>query len=123
MDGVTILNTTYEYGYLVWTDIVCYILPFGSILAGLIIGIVNRKNWASPNILESTLIGLIIGFAAVMLFAVGCEQFKIGQDYNDIKATYHQVTIDDTVNFNEFIEKYEIIEQDGSLFKVKERNE
>lgn len=33
----------------------------------------------------------------------------------------YKVTIEDSVNFNEFNEKYEIIEQDGKIYTIKER--
>ena len=35
--------------------------------------------------------------------------------------TEYKVTIDDSVNFNEFMERYEIVDQNGKLFTVKER--
>lgn len=35
----------------------------------------------------------------------------------------YKVIIEDTVNFNEFTEKYDIIEQDGKIYTVKEREE
>lgn len=33
----------------------------------------------------------------------------------------YKVTVDDTVKFNEFYDKYEIISQDGKIFEVKLR--
>ena len=44
-------------------------------------------------------------------------------------STYHEpyntykVTINESVNFNEFIEKYEILGQEGKIYTVKERND
>lgn len=35
----------------------------------------------------------------------------------------YKVIIDDSVNFNAFMERYEIVEQDGQLFTVKERGD
>lgn len=35
----------------------------------------------------------------------------------------YKVIIEDSVNFNEFNEKYEIIEQDGKIYTVKERED
>ena len=35
--------------------------------------------------------------------------------------THYKVTIDDSVSMNEFNEKYEIIDQEGKIYTVKER--
>ena len=35
--------------------------------------------------------------------------------------TQHKVTIDDSVSVNEFNEKYEIIDQEGKIYTVRER--
>lgn len=35
----------------------------------------------------------------------------------------YKVIIEDSVNFNEFNEKYEIIEQDGKIYTIKERED
>ena len=35
--------------------------------------------------------------------------------------TEYKVTIDDSVSFTEFTEKYEIIDQEGKIYTVKER--
>lgn len=35
--------------------------------------------------------------------------------------TQYKVTIDDSVSMNEFIEKYEIIDQDGKIYTVREK--
>ena len=35
--------------------------------------------------------------------------------------TQYKVTISDTVNFVEFNEKYEVLEQDGKIYTIKER--
>ena len=37
--------------------------------------------------------------------------------------TQYKVTISDEVKMDEFCEKYEIIEQDGKIYTVRERNE
>ena len=35
--------------------------------------------------------------------------------------THYKVTIDDSVSMNEFLDKYEIIDQEGKIYTVKER--
>lgn len=36
--------------------------------------------------------------------------------------THYKVTISDEVSMNEFMEKYEIINQDGKIYTIKKRN-
>ena len=40
---------------------------------------------------------------------------------NDIHHIEYKVTIDDSVSMNEFLDKYEIIDQEGKIYTVKER--
>ena len=35
--------------------------------------------------------------------------------------THYTVTISDSVNYNEFVEKYEVVDQHGKLFTIRER--
>ena len=35
--------------------------------------------------------------------------------------THYKVTIDDSVSMNEFLDKYEILDQEGKIYTVKER--
>lgn len=55
-------------------------------------------------------IGLAIGFFANLLFPLP-------------PVTQYQVTINEEVSMAEFYEKYEIIEQDGQIFTIRERND
>lgn len=36
--------------------------------------------------------------------------------------THYKVTIDDSVSMNEFLEKYEIVSQEGKIYTIKEKN-
>ena len=40
---------------------------------------------------------------------------------NNVDHVEHKVTIDDSVSMNEFIDKYEILDQEGKIYTVKER--
>ena len=42
---------------------------------------------------------------------------------NPEKETRYEVIVSDEVNFNEFNEKYEILDQDGKIYTVRERVE
>lgn len=40
---------------------------------------------------------------------------------SNIKYIKYKITIDDSVSMNEFLDKYEILDQEGKLYTVKER--
>jgi hypothetical protein len=61
---------------------------------------------------ETSLVGIVFGFLLSMI--VGVATAQPGEP-----ETYCQVTIDDSVSFNEFQQKYEIIEQEGQIYTVK----
>lgn len=57
-------------------------------------------------------LGLFLGF----ILGVSVEK------YADTVPTY-KVTINDTISINEFYERYEVLEQDGKIFTIKEKTE
>ena len=61
------------------------------------------------------LIGWTIGIGAGLLAAlfVGIAEMEYYETY--------KVTISDEVSMNEFMDKYEILDQDGKIYTVKER--
>ena len=40
---------------------------------------------------------------------------------NPIKVTTYQVILDDNISYNEFVEKYEVIKQEGRIYTVYEK--
>lgn len=58
------------------------------------------------GIVGGSFIGLMIG-----------EAFHTPTAYE----THYKVTIEDSVSMNEFLDKYEIIDQEGKIYTVKER--
>jgi hypothetical protein len=40
---------------------------------------------------------------------------------NNVNHIEYKVTIDDSVSMNEFLDKYEILDQEGKIYTVKER--
>ena len=59
-------------------------------------------------------------FSALLIMI--CVAFWVGQliNYNKTHMEY-TVIVDDTVSFNDFMEKYEIISIDGNEYRVKEK--
>ena len=40
---------------------------------------------------------------------------------NPVKVTTYQVILDDSISYNEFVEKYEVIKQEGRIYTVYEK--
>lgn len=59
---------------------------------------------------------LVIGALFGILLGVSVEE------YADTVPIY-KVTINDTISINEFYERYEVLEQDGKIFTIKEKTE
>lgn len=109
MEGVTILNQFVVESGLIspWLEIGCSLCVLG-FLGVVIFGIIAASE-------GRLLIPLIL--AALCFFAGVC----IGISGPQVNETHYQVTISDEVNFNEFNERYEIIEQNGLIYTVRER--
>lgn len=111
MNGVEILSSIYEYESLMspfWA------LGFG--IAALIIVIIGLLTLTFDNIQDKLLILEVVLIAAMIICIIGAY---IKTD--EIIDTTYKVTIDDSVSMNEFLDKYEILDQEGKIYTVKER--
>lgn len=84
----------------------CILLALGCIIA------IMENNWIPA--IGFCILGLIMGVGLGFVFGHG----------NGIPIEYenqYKVTISDEVSMNEFIEKYEIIEQEGKIYTVREK--
>lgn len=111
MEGVTILNTieviTSTWGFSIAGLLFAIVALL--ILIGTIFSIIKDEG------LEASVFGLITGisvFISLMCFGTANEYF----DYYK-----YQVIIDDSVSLTEFMEKYEILDQEGLIYTVKEK--
>ena len=95
---------------------------------------VGMNQWAwilgiafivSTILLVISIANLWNGFDVFFLFiAIGCfASFCAALITNPIKVetTTYQVTINDTVNFNEFMDKYDIIDQEGRIYTIRDK--
>ena len=66
---------------------------------------------------------IILGFICIALALGSVIVGFLGSMYSktDISHIEYKVTIDDSVSMNEFLDKYEIIDQEGKIYTVKER--
>ena len=116
MTGVEILAT--EEFAVAWASwnwnnflFVVAISFFVSVIFGVINGAVDGKRvgiivFLSVFIIGSVLFGTIVGAST-------------GEPTE--YETQYKVIIDDTVSMNDFVDKYEIVDQDGRIYTVRER--
>ena len=120
MSGVEILasqEVVIEYAF----NWVAFEIAFGiAMIIAIICGVLfackyeEMSPWLSFSIW--IIVGILMGIFDGILFG------EAGR--NPIKyETQYKVTISDEVKMSEFYEKYEIIEQDGKIYTVRERNE
>ena len=111
MEGVEILATgTMGIGSTVNWGLIVII----GLVAGGIIGI--TVGFGSQSIFVGLGIGILVFLAAASLTAIATE-----------KPAYiipiYKVVIKDSVSMNEFSERYEIINQEGKIYTIKERED
>lgn len=104
MDGVTVLNIYQQYS--IFGGV---FLAFGVVMT---VGLVTAALFTfEDNVMIS---GICWGLA--ILFIVGC--FSIKQT-----DTLYEVTLDDSVSWNEFSEHYHIVKVRGQIITVMEREQ
>ena len=85
-----------------------------SILGGLVSGFFERDFW-----LAFCIIFIGAGVSVVLGFFAGMISFdEVTGHYTEYK-----VTVSDEVSMNEFLERYEIIDQEGKIYTVVERED
>ena len=64
-----------------------------------------------------------VSIICLVLFIAFLSQilYSFTTDYNNIDYITYKVTIDDSVSMNEFLDKYEILDQDGKIYTIKEK--
>ncbi len=110
MNGVEILSSETIYNT---------ILPEWCIAAGLICAIVFILLMAFCFANDHMIIGTICVALALIVGMVG----SLGgtPSKTDISHIEYKVTIDESVSMVEFLDKYEILDQEGKIYTVRER--
>lgn len=123
MNGIEILNKTPVYEVAEWAlNTILFLLiviPLTFIVYS-IIKVIHGEYWSF--IIENAVFGILVGLFVAVLFIVVTEKTGISQDKNNIAYYKYQITISDEVKFNDFMEEYEIVEQNGSIYTVRERD-
>lgn len=110
MNGVEILSSEIIYNT---------ILPEWCLIVGLLVDFVLVGCMAvcfSNNRIIAGLICIILAFGSGIAGSLGGTQSKTNINYIEYK-----VTINDSVSMNEFLDKYEILDQEGKIYTVKEK--
>ena len=110
MSGVEILSSEAIYNT---------ILPEWCIALGGILGIAFVVATIFTFIDGHDILGcicLVMIIASIIVVCLGDSKSK-----TDISYIEYKVTIDDSVSMTEFMDKYEILDQDGKIYIVKER--
>ena len=116
MTGVEILSTVEvatAFGWNVWGMLFGFIVAAGIFsLVGLIIGAAEGSESGWGVFIAGTILGgLIIGLA-----------FGSMDGEPIAYETQYKVTVSDEVPMNKFLERYEIISQEGKIYTVRERD-
>jgi flagellar motor component MotA len=111
MNGVEILSSKTMYNTILpeWCLIVGLILAITCLVFTMIL-FGDRYNIAGTLCAILMIIGMIMA-------CLGAISNKI-----DINHIEYKVTIDDSVSMNEFLDKYEILDQEGKIYTVREKN-
>ena len=119
MNGVTILN---EFEVVTKTVFSWESFWWGALIGvgiGLIVAIIfglQEGEWSVFFVglgVYCTLIGLLVGLLGGFVLKPKPVEYE----------THYEVSIDENVNMQEFMDKYEIIETRGSIYTVREKYE
>lgn len=113
MDGVTILNTivsneSSEIG------VILIIIGAFAFLLSILIALITNEIWDEIN----TACKIGIGFSIISLISIFVGMSLVT---GSTETTTYEVTVSEEASLAEFTSKYEIIEQRGKIYIVKER--
>ena len=116
MNGVEILSSTtiYETDISIWPLIV---FPIIGLSIGLILSIVTWVRYG----FDGEFIWIIFGLTISCLFLGFVLTLVTEHETDTVSHIKYKVTIDDSVSMNDFLDKYEILDQEGKIYTVKER--
>lgn len=118
MNGVEILNVT-EHVIMerAWSWSMCFGLFIGVFFFCIFLGLMQglKENDIKIGIISGLITGIIMALISSPLLTIFFSEKEVGKEY------HYQVTIDDSVSMNEFLDKYEILGQEGKIYTVKEK--
>lgn len=112
MEGITILSQGAGCDLKTWGII--YLILFSiDIILSVVLGVICIKVQLYKESIGCGAM-LILGILGLVVLAI--PSFKAGS------ITQYKVTISEEVKFKEFNEKYEIVDQDGEIYKIVEKD-
>lgn len=110
MTGVEILSSEAIYNTFlpIWIGAIAFVLMFGFVA-------LTAYGFCEGG----DTLGVVSLLLTITMLAVTLLGFL--NNTNDIDYIEYKVTIDDSVSMNEFLDKYEILDQEGKIYTVKER--
>ena len=118
IEGVVVLNKIAEYKEVSETIYALVILAVAVGASAIMIGLFDMDDGYSYS---CGLIKLIVGIILLILGTIGLVYAKTIGEKPTGKYQY-QVTIDDTVVMSEFYDKYEVIEVEGKIYTIREKD-
>lgn len=106
IDGVEILSATAQTSWHAWTFIVALVVTM--VIAMCVLFLTDDGVYGISA-------GFIVFIICALVFGVG----GVGKYETD--EYYYKVTIDDSVSMNQFLDKYEILDQEGKIYTVREK--
>lgn len=116
MNGVEILSKQLIYETEAIPEIFFIVLSLG-IITGIIMAIVEWVDMGfSWDVVQLFFVCATLGFlCGIMGLAMSAHKT------DEVDYIEYKVTIDDSVSMTEFMDKYEILDQEGKIYTVKER--
>lgn len=84
------------------------VLGLGCFIGGCLLGIFDCENFGK----------LLVIFSLLFVFMA----FVMYDNCTPVEVTTYQVILNDDVSYNEFIEKYEVIKQEGRIYTIYEKD-
>ena len=125
MAGVEILSQTevivdYSFGWLAFW--ITAMIGIGATLIGsMLFALLNSEDYGAKERLATFLL-LFIVISCLMIALASLLGSTIFSDPLP-PETHYKVTVDDSVFMKEFLDKYEILDQEGRIYTVRERTE
>ena len=110
MTGVEILSSETIYNTILpgWCGAIAFMLMVASCVCAGVFSSYSK-------------IGLTITSCVLVVVSIVVMTLSLLSNHNNINHIEYKVTIDDSVSMNEFLDKYEIIDQEGKIYTVKEK--
>ena len=118
IEGVIVLNQITEYKEV---SGIVYTLTIGVVVVGVFAIMVGLFDMSESYSFSCGLIKLIVGIVFFILGIIGLICIRKTTEQPTGKYQY-QVAIDDTVVMSEFYDKYEVIEVEGKIYTIREKD-